>query len=520
MTWTAQTEQSSNWASLDKLIVPGVTFNGSSGLLEQNSTLGADSNKLTYSFWFKFDSFEREANGNVQRVFNASSRGLFSLGNVLTQVNGGLNYTWNTPGVTFAFQFLADAFTDTEDWHHTALSVDLSDSSKRHVLLDGAASSGTWSHYNDVDMGFDLEQPTVSSRYNLTVAYGHFGGGVVFGMEGSLAQLWLMPGVYMTEAELISNFRDGVQPADLGDRGQNPAGSVPPIYMPMNTEDFGENLGSLPDMETVGTVVQSENSPAADWVGQTEVISSSSKASESFAPGALFKAQFESGDFSEFDDTSNAVDLGVTAAAALSGDFGMLINLAGTDENADYVSKTFGALTNDTFHVYYKFRANTTTSAEGSVVQNSSTIQLRNSLGDRVFTIGWLNSHYPRGRIQFFVFNDTSVQSGAPRITAPSEWLDANTTYEIEARIEYASSASASDGQVTIWVDGAQYFQLSGIDIFDKPKPSLIRVGAAQVGAKQFLTGVAHCDDVALQEGTKFIGRFWSAQAEATSSWT
>jgi len=52
----------------------------------------------------------------------------------------------------------------------------------------------------------------------------------------------------------------------------------------------------------------------------------------------------------------------------------------------------------------------------------------------------------------------------------------------IEIHVEYASGASANDGQITYYIDGVQQQQVSNIDLYNLSKPSSVRLGVPYTG--------------------------------------
>ena len=74
----------------------------------------------------------------------------------------------------------------------------------------------------------------------------------------------------------------------------------------------------------------------------------------------------------------------------------------------------------------------------------------------------------------------------------------------IEIYLEYASSAVASDGRLTLFIDGAQQEQLTGQDVFDLAEPNNARLGVQ--GPDAGTSGTPYFDDLVINDTGEEIG--------------
>lgn len=121
------------------------------------------------------------------------------------------------------------------------ISVDLSDTAKRHIFLNGVAYATTWSPYTNDDINFNV---TTTPRY-------YIGAGNVPSLfyNGNLGALWFNTSyIDLSVADNLAKFVSGTgidaKPVDLGATGELPTGTSPLIYLPMYGNDAGKNYGT------------------------------------------------------------------------------------------------------------------------------------------------------------------------------------------------------------------------------------------------------------------------------------
>jgi hypothetical protein len=207
----------------------------------------------------------------------------------------------------------------------------------------------------------------------------------------------------------------------------------------------------------------------------------------------IFNIQLET-DLSEFDSTvTDGGDLSQAVAAALAASSGGLSCLI-DDTNSIYGQKNFTELTS----VAYRFRF--------YVDPNSLTMA-----GSDDFQIcRILNSS--NGRCQAWLRYDGSSYEIRARVIDDSLTWNATSNYDIsdaehyvEIQVQYATSDVASDGTLTLWIDGAQQELITGLDIYDISKPDNARLGAVS-DIDAGTSGTLYLDEFVFRDDTTVIG--------------
>lgn len=154
----------------------------------------------------------------------------------------------NTVDTTIlAAQTAAGTITNAAGWQHILVSLDLSDTEKRVVVVDGVIIPDgdiTWTTYTS---------DTIDYTSFDTVAIGHHYGSTSGGASasafynGCLTELWFSVKEYVDfrDPKNIRRFRttEG-HPVDLGSDGSDPTGTQPDIYCSEDVESFATNAGS------------------------------------------------------------------------------------------------------------------------------------------------------------------------------------------------------------------------------------------------------------------------------------
>ena len=187
----------------------------------------ADTQQITINHTFKIASGE---NSGTMVSFSDSAVGT----TVLSQTTGD-NYRFqarNSNGTIIA-QFNMTVYQEIN--YHLSLSIDLTDTAKRFVFLNGIQQPVTWSVYTDdtIDMSRDC---VIGQQYNSTSGASFFKGdiGEVY-VKKSYIDLSASNPFYDTETN---------KPKYLGENGELPTGSNPLIYLPVRADDAGNNLGT------------------------------------------------------------------------------------------------------------------------------------------------------------------------------------------------------------------------------------------------------------------------------------
>jgi len=89
----------------------------------------------------------------------------------------------------------------------------------------------------------------------------------------------------------------------------------------------------------------------------------------------------------------------------------------------------------------------------------------------------------------------------------------------VEVLVEYASSHTASDGRVVLWIDSSLKEPITGIDLYDLAKPALLRMGSNWV-IQDKTSGTYYLDEFVLRSDGLEIGPVTAATAELTAPLT
>lgn len=213
--------------------------------------IGGTSNKTaTVSFWFRDDAP------------TGSDCGIISLASPTMYVYLGKGsfdrFQWRfaqDDGTTDGLDFVTANSSKPEDsnWHHFIASVDMSNTSNRHVYVDGSdvTSGVTWTHYVDAALDWDNTGSASIGSYNASGLLKH---------NGCLSELW-MTNEYIdlsVAANLAKFIADG-KPVSLGADGSTPTGTQPLVYVPDG--DPSTNAGSSGNFTITGALDACSSSP-------------------------------------------------------------------------------------------------------------------------------------------------------------------------------------------------------------------------------------------------------------------
>jgi hypothetical protein len=109
------------------------------------------------------------------------------------------------------------------------VSVDLTDTAKRHLYINGSAATATWSTYSNTDIDFNPATPRYYAGYDANPANY---------WDGRLGAVWFNTSyIDLSVAANLAKFVTGTgidaKPVDLGATGELPTGTSPLIYLPM-----------------------------------------------------------------------------------------------------------------------------------------------------------------------------------------------------------------------------------------------------------------------------------------------
>ena len=278
MSWTAVSESVGSYLNVGGIYrAEGVFFDAAQGIGE-DLILGDDSEKLSGSLWYR-----RAELGRSQVLFSFGDQS-FGTGFLTFNSSDKLFFSWPDASYSQRVLYTIEGLTDTESWHHLLWSFDLSDTSKRHFLLDGIDAGGTWVTYLSGAMNF---QNRSGSTFKTTLIGRTSNHATPTRNRGDLSEFWLAPGEYidLSSDANLAIFRSGEGwPRGLGDQGEAPTGSPVPIYMRLRPADPGRNDGTSinckvygedtsndnPVLGSVSPSTTNPNSTENSWSAQTE----------------------------------------------------------------------------------------------------------------------------------------------------------------------------------------------------------------------------------------------------------
>jgi hypothetical protein len=196
-----------------------VTFDGTNDYLTLGLSFGSDSTQVTGSFWFRRNG----GNGATQVLYCA----IATAGSCRFQIDlssgNKLHLLGRDTGNTAVLDAAGSTSITDTNWHHVLFSVDLSDTAKRSIYLDGAAETPTWTTYSNTAIDFTRTSYAVGAFTNGTSKF-----------TGDLADFYLDMGTYtdFSDAAKRELFRDANgKPVYLGSDGSAPTGTAPEVFL-------------------------------------------------------------------------------------------------------------------------------------------------------------------------------------------------------------------------------------------------------------------------------------------------
>lgn len=141
-------------------------------------------------------------------------------------------------------------------------SIDLSNSAKRHIYINGQSASPTWTNYTSGNINFNI---ATTPRYR--VAANQTPSSYV---NGKLGALWFNTSyIDLSVASNLAKFVSGTginaKPVDLGANGELPTGTSPLIYLPMYGNNAGKNYGTGGDFTVNSGPYTGSRGPNEFW---------------------------------------------------------------------------------------------------------------------------------------------------------------------------------------------------------------------------------------------------------------
>lgn len=232
-------------------LVDAANFDGSNDYLKRVGFVGAaDSKLLTMSWWMRVDTWN-----NARRLFMSKQSVTMHAFETQTTDNRFFIQLKDTAG-----SVRMEAYTGTlavATPYHFLLSIDMSDTAKRHLYVNDA-SNVTWQNYADHVLDFTYTDWSIG---------GNPDGGALF--DAQLAEFYFAPGQYIDFSVQANRrlFRSATgKPVSLGADGSVPTGVAPKAYLHLDdgetANNFRLNRGTGGDFTLIGTLDTGSWSPS------------------------------------------------------------------------------------------------------------------------------------------------------------------------------------------------------------------------------------------------------------------
>lgn len=243
-------------ASTDHL--EAVTFDGNDWLSHTSSTGFTDGKQATVSYWIRWNSW-------------SGAQFVFGFGDVSYVQSGIHSYFVSDGRMRVGFRNSSNTYISRFDtptgtfslntWYHILCSVDLATNSK-HVYINDATASGTWSDYSNDNIDFTKSYYKIGRASNDSSPY------LYSPITADLANFYLDDSYI--DISNATNRRKFISasgtPVDAGTDGSTPTGSQPLIYIKGDAATWNsatQNLGSTSDFTMTGSVTDSSNEPVS-----------------------------------------------------------------------------------------------------------------------------------------------------------------------------------------------------------------------------------------------------------------
>lgn len=207
-------------------------FDGSTGYLNKASALTGVSNGKTfsYSFWMNPDGV---ASAQIHFAASDNSNNLFF---GVYQINQTIKVIGRNSAGTDVLDGVTGNVLSAGSPYYVQIYVDLTDTGKRGIYINGSSTSVTWATYTNDNIAF-------ASATKLRI--GQHPNGTLF-VDGKLSEFYFTTEYidFSQEANRLK-FRDAFgNPVDLGADGSTPTGTAPAIYMRFDPAAQGTNSGT------------------------------------------------------------------------------------------------------------------------------------------------------------------------------------------------------------------------------------------------------------------------------------
>ena len=371
------------------------------------NSLGLGSKTFTFSAWFWWDGTTSETIFQTPTFLISCNQ---PAGNVLT-----LSGYSNTYSTILGWDSVAALNKNT--WNNVIISLDLSDSSKRHVYINDVLVSGNYNTYTNTPIGFDVAGTATISSASAT-------------WTGKLANVYLD----YTYRDLSNSTNRRLFIDSNG--GSTPPSTLsalnPVLYFPM-TGDYviGKNLGTGGDFTSNGTpsIVQSGTQYVAGYGkgGMVWIKGRSAAANNVLFDTARGAGTTASNNQAISSNLTTAEDLGASHdfLSAFNAD-GFTVTQGGTTtatRGTNYNNVTYASWTFRKQAKFFDIVTYTGTGANRTVSHNLGSVP-GCIITKRTDTTGnWITYHRSLGNTDFVNLNGTAAtaaESGAWNNTTPT----------------------------------------------------------------------------------------------------
>lgn len=229
----------------------GVLFDGTNDFIRKATDLSgnADGKLWTASFWFK-----RGATGGNQYIYTGTNSAAVRT-HIIFNGSNQIEIRGDSTAPATVLSIHSSAITDTASWHHCAFSIDLANSSNRHLYIDGV-SDLTVTTYTNTNIEFTTTEHTLGAD-----------GSDTSKLNANLADFW-MNNTYLdlSVAANRAKFRTSAgKPEYVGDSGALVTGTAPLIFCSKisrnSAADFASNKGTGGGFTITGTLTASATNP-------------------------------------------------------------------------------------------------------------------------------------------------------------------------------------------------------------------------------------------------------------------
>jgi hypothetical protein len=199
-----------------------------------------DSKRCLLSFWIKMT-----ADDATDRRILYDKFGYFQL--TRTSANK-VRLVLLSPEVVDILDVSSTAATITiGGWHHVAIAIDTSDSSKCVVAIDGGVGTS-------VALSSDVAAKFTQGNWRISWP------STSVGISADVAEFFFAPDQWLdlSVAANVAKFRDSAtgKPVSLGADGSLPTGTAPAVYLKNPYSSFGTNSGTGGDFTVNGTLTE------------------------------------------------------------------------------------------------------------------------------------------------------------------------------------------------------------------------------------------------------------------------